>query len=211
MCRASPPRRAGGSPWGSSWERWSVRHAGCWWCAGGSGTWEGCEVCRTVPAPRLGGFLGQTGALSLQAGAGGDERAWPAGRAQGLVTATGTWAPPWELPEVGRGSPQPSLCPGHPAPATLFWLVSEPGGVSSPDRGSSRQQREGWLPGDTGAGTRQPGPVSVCSSPRPSSMNASVLLLCEAPFCCQFMEFANAVAAKADRLRSWQKAVFYCG
>jgi hypothetical protein len=42
-------------------------------------------------------------------------------------------------------------------------------------------------------------------------MNASVLLLCEAPFCCQFMEFANAVAAKADRLRSWQKAVFYCG
>ncbi|MXQ94804.1 hypothetical protein E5288_WYG008206 [Bos mutus] len=42
-------------------------------------------------------------------------------------------------------------------------------------------------------------------------MNASVLLLCEVPFCCQFMEFANAVAAKADRLRSWQKAVFYCG
>ncbi|XP_055256047.1 calcium channel flower homolog isoform X2 [Moschus berezovskii] len=42
-------------------------------------------------------------------------------------------------------------------------------------------------------------------------MNASVLLLCEAPFCCQFMEFANTVAAKADRLRSWQKAIFYCG
>ncbi|KAG5210972.1 calcium channel flower homolog isoform X1 [Ovis aries] len=42
-------------------------------------------------------------------------------------------------------------------------------------------------------------------------MNASVLLLCEAPSCCQFMEFANAVAAKADRLRSWQKAIFYCG
>ena len=141
----------------------------------------------------------------------GDERARPAGRAQGLVTATGTWAPSWELPEGARGSPQPWLCPGHPAPAALFWLVSEPGGVSSPEGGSSRQQWEGWLPGDTGAGTRQPGPVSACSSPRPSSMNASVLLLCEAPFCCQFMEFANAVAAKADRLRSWQKAVFYCG
>ncbi|KAB1279812.1 Calcium channel flower-like protein [Camelus dromedarius] len=43
------------------------------------------------------------------------------------------------------------------------------------------------------------------------SMNAFILLLCEAPFCCQFIEFANAVAGKADRLRSWQKAAFYCG
>ncbi|XP_021574608.1 calcium channel flower homolog isoform X2 [Carlito syrichta] len=42
-------------------------------------------------------------------------------------------------------------------------------------------------------------------------MNAFVLLLCEAPFCCQFVEFANTVAEKVDRLRSWQKAVFYCG
>nr|XP_030694221.1 calcium channel flower homolog isoform X2 [Globicephala melas] len=42
-------------------------------------------------------------------------------------------------------------------------------------------------------------------------MNAFVLLLCEAPFCCQFIEFANTVAAKVDQLRSWQKAVFYCG
>ncbi|XP_064346802.1 calcium channel flower homolog isoform X2 [Camelus dromedarius] len=42
-------------------------------------------------------------------------------------------------------------------------------------------------------------------------MNAFILLLCEAPFCCQFIEFANAVAGKADRLRSWQKAAFYCG
>ncbi|XP_028917977.1 calcium channel flower homolog [Ornithorhynchus anatinus] len=42
-------------------------------------------------------------------------------------------------------------------------------------------------------------------------LNAFVLLLCEAPFCCQFIEFANIVAAKADRLRPWQKAVFYCG
>ncbi|KAB0394059.1 hypothetical protein E2I00_001763 [Balaenoptera physalus] len=42
-------------------------------------------------------------------------------------------------------------------------------------------------------------------------MNAFVLLLCEAPFCCHFVEFANTVAAKVDRLRSWQKAVFYCG
>nr|KAF6433004.1 calcium channel flower domain containing 1 [Molossus molossus] len=41
--------------------------------------------------------------------------------------------------------------------------------------------------------------------------NAFVLLLCEAPFCCPFIEFANTVAAKVDRLRSWQKAVFYCG
>lgn len=45
----------------------------------------------------------------------------------------------------------------------------------------------------------------------PSSMNAFILLLCEAPFCCQFIEFANTVAEKVDRLRSWQKAVFYCG
>ncbi|XP_011368244.1 calcium channel flower homolog [Pteropus vampyrus] len=41
--------------------------------------------------------------------------------------------------------------------------------------------------------------------------NAFVLLLCEAPFCCPFIEFANTVAATVDRLRSWQKAVFYCG
>nr|XP_058929295.1 calcium channel flower homolog isoform X1 [Kogia breviceps]XP_058929296.1 calcium channel flower homolog isoform X1 [Kogia breviceps] len=41
--------------------------------------------------------------------------------------------------------------------------------------------------------------------------NAFILLLCEAPFCCQFIEFANTVAAKVDQLRSWQKAVFYCG
>ncbi|XP_053414284.1 calcium channel flower homolog isoform X2 [Nycticebus coucang] len=42
-------------------------------------------------------------------------------------------------------------------------------------------------------------------------MNAFILLVCEAPFCCQFVEFANTVAEKADRLHSWQKAVFYCG
>lgn len=42
-------------------------------------------------------------------------------------------------------------------------------------------------------------------------MNAFTLLLCEAPFCCQFVDFANTVAEKVDRLRSWQKAVFYCG
>ncbi|XP_009186186.2 calcium channel flower homolog isoform X4 [Papio anubis] len=42
-------------------------------------------------------------------------------------------------------------------------------------------------------------------------MNAFILLLCEAPFCCQFIEFANTVAEKVDQLRSWQKAVFYCG
>ncbi|XP_036863682.1 calcium channel flower homolog isoform X2 [Manis javanica] len=41
--------------------------------------------------------------------------------------------------------------------------------------------------------------------------NAFILLLCEAPFCCQFVESANTVAEKVDRLRSWQKAVFYCG
>ncbi|XP_006863781.1 PREDICTED: calcium channel flower homolog isoform X1 [Chrysochloris asiatica] len=42
-------------------------------------------------------------------------------------------------------------------------------------------------------------------------MNAFILLLCEVPFCCQFVEFAHTVAQKVDRLRSWQKAVFYCG
>ncbi|XP_009894512.1 calcium channel flower homolog [Dryobates pubescens] len=42
-------------------------------------------------------------------------------------------------------------------------------------------------------------------------LNAFVLFLCEAPFCCQFIEFANAVAARADRLRPWHKAAFYCG
>ncbi|KPP61755.1 hypothetical protein Z043_120112, partial [Scleropages formosus] len=42
-------------------------------------------------------------------------------------------------------------------------------------------------------------------------LNACVLFLCEVPFCCQFVEFANAVAARADRLKPWQKAFFYCG
>ncbi|XP_067826109.1 calcium channel flower homolog isoform X2 [Heptranchias perlo] len=42
-------------------------------------------------------------------------------------------------------------------------------------------------------------------------LNAFVLFLCEAPFCCQFIEFANAVSARADKLRYWQKAIFYCG
>uniref|UniRef100_A0A8D0HIY1 Calcium channel flower domain containing 1 n=1 Tax=Sphenodon punctatus TaxID=8508 RepID=A0A8D0HIY1_SPHPU len=42
-------------------------------------------------------------------------------------------------------------------------------------------------------------------------LNAFVLFLCEAPFCCQFIEFANVVSARADRLRPWQKGAFYCG
>ncbi|XP_028571184.1 calcium channel flower homolog [Podarcis muralis] len=42
-------------------------------------------------------------------------------------------------------------------------------------------------------------------------LNAFVLFLCEAPFCCQFIEFANAVSARADKLRPWQKGAFYCG
>ncbi|XP_030624501.1 calcium channel flower homolog [Chanos chanos] len=42
-------------------------------------------------------------------------------------------------------------------------------------------------------------------------LTAFVLFLCEVPFCCQFIEFANAVAARADRLKPWQKALFYCG
>ncbi|XP_062411191.1 calcium channel flower homolog [Sardina pilchardus] len=42
-------------------------------------------------------------------------------------------------------------------------------------------------------------------------LNACVLFLCEVPFCCQFIEFANAVAARADKLKPWQKALFYCG
>uniref|UniRef100_A0A3P8U4H4 Calcium channel flower domain containing 1 n=1 Tax=Amphiprion percula TaxID=161767 RepID=A0A3P8U4H4_AMPPE len=36
-------------------------------------------------------------------------------------------------------------------------------------------------------------------------LNAFVLFLCEVPFCCQFIEFANAVAARADKLKPWQK------
>lgn len=58
-----------------------------------------------------------------------------------------------------------------------------------------------------------PSIVTCHSSLYPSScsMNAFILLLCEAPFCCQFVEFANMVAEKVDRLRSWHKAVFYCG
>lgn len=42
-------------------------------------------------------------------------------------------------------------------------------------------------------------------------VNALVLFLCEAPFCCQFIEFANTVASKVEKLRPWQKAFFYCG
>ncbi|XP_042333763.1 calcium channel flower homolog [Sceloporus undulatus] len=42
-------------------------------------------------------------------------------------------------------------------------------------------------------------------------LNAFILILCEAPFCCQFVEFANIVSARADKLRPWQKAAFYCG
>ncbi|XP_016325744.1 calcium channel flower homolog [Sinocyclocheilus anshuiensis] len=42
-------------------------------------------------------------------------------------------------------------------------------------------------------------------------LTAFVLFLCEVPFCCQFVEFANAIAARADRLKPWQKALFYCG
>uniref|UniRef100_A0A8C5PN39 Calcium channel flower domain containing 1 n=1 Tax=Leptobrachium leishanense TaxID=445787 RepID=A0A8C5PN39_9ANUR len=42
-------------------------------------------------------------------------------------------------------------------------------------------------------------------------LNAFVLFLCEAPFCCQFIEFANTVSSRVDKLKPWQKAVFYCG
>ncbi|XP_027008655.1 calcium channel flower homolog [Tachysurus fulvidraco] len=42
-------------------------------------------------------------------------------------------------------------------------------------------------------------------------LTACVLFICEVPFCCQFVEFANAVAERADRMRPWQKAVLYCG
>uniref|UniRef100_A0A4W3GE70 Calcium channel flower domain containing 1 n=1 Tax=Callorhinchus milii TaxID=7868 RepID=A0A4W3GE70_CALMI len=42
-------------------------------------------------------------------------------------------------------------------------------------------------------------------------LNAFILFLCEVPFCCQFIEFANAVSSRADKLRYWQKAAFYCG
>ncbi|KAI4879006.1 hypothetical protein NFI96_029214 [Prochilodus magdalenae] len=43
------------------------------------------------------------------------------------------------------------------------------------------------------------------------SLTACVLFICEVPFCCQFVEFANAVADRADRMRPWQKALLYCG
>lgn len=49
------------------------------------------------------------------------------------------------------------------------------------------------------------------SSPPVSRLNAFVLFLCEVPFCCQFIEFANAIAARADKFKPWQKAFFYCG
>ncbi|MEE6505294.1 hypothetical protein FKM82_005485 [Ascaphus truei] len=42
-------------------------------------------------------------------------------------------------------------------------------------------------------------------------MNAFVLFLCEVPFCCQFIEFAQIVSAKTDKMKPWQKAVLYCG
>ncbi|KAK3555898.1 hypothetical protein QTP86_029795 [Hemibagrus guttatus] len=42
-------------------------------------------------------------------------------------------------------------------------------------------------------------------------LTACVLLICEVPFCCQFVEFANAVADRADRMQPWQKAMLYCG
>ncbi|XP_030063566.1 calcium channel flower homolog [Microcaecilia unicolor] len=42
-------------------------------------------------------------------------------------------------------------------------------------------------------------------------LNAFILFLCEAPFCCQFIEFSNAVATRVDKLLHWQKAFFYCG
>ncbi|XP_067279629.1 calcium channel flower homolog [Pseudorasbora parva] len=42
-------------------------------------------------------------------------------------------------------------------------------------------------------------------------LTACVLFLCEVPFCCQFVEFANVIAKRADRLKPWQKGLFYCG
>lgn len=62
--------------------------------------------------------------------------------------------------------------------------------------------------GGTAAPCCGAGLTLVCSAWR---LNAFVLFLCEAPFCCQFIEFANAVSARADKLRPWQKAAFYCG
>ncbi|XP_076850490.1 calcium channel flower homolog [Brachyhypopomus gauderio] len=42
-------------------------------------------------------------------------------------------------------------------------------------------------------------------------MAACVLFLIEVPFCCQFVEFANMLASRADKLRPLQKAMLYCG
>ncbi|XP_053329652.1 calcium channel flower homolog [Spea bombifrons] len=41
-------------------------------------------------------------------------------------------------------------------------------------------------------------------------LNALLLFLCEAPFCCQFIEFANKVGNKADKMKPWHKAALYC-
>ncbi|KAM4663193.1 calcium channel flower homolog isoform 1-T2 [Discoglossus pictus] len=42
-------------------------------------------------------------------------------------------------------------------------------------------------------------------------LNAFILFLFEAPFCCQFVEFSKTVSDKADKMKPWQKALFYCG
>lgn len=62
-----------------------------------------------------------------------------------------------------------------------------------------------------GAGWLTPLRAALTLMCSPWRLNAFVLFLCEAPFCCQFIEFANAVSSRADKLRAWQKAAFYCG
>lgn len=77
--------------------------------------------------------------------------------------------------------------------------------------GEERWGRKGGILVVRAPGPRAPDCQPAPLLPLPSSLNAFILLLCEAPFCCQFVEFANTVSEKVDRLRSWQKAVFYCG
>lgn len=88
-------------------------------------------------------------------------------------------------------------------------------GCPSLDQGKTQIPASGAFSSVRGTGRvgvrRRRGPAVSPRSLPASSTNAFVLLLCEVPFCCPFIEFANTVAAKVDQLRSWQKAVFYCG
>ena len=134
----------------------------------------------------------------------------------------------WRPTQTSRGLAVPSLDMGYTEGFPQVW-ASEGGAVSALGLSAGRLAcshsgsctlstavpAAGVLVTATLPSLREGLADASLVSPRPShlpcSTNAFVLLLCEAPFCCSFVEFANTVAAKVDRLRSWQKAVFYCG